>query len=339
MKELVAHELEAWLASPVRFVELSPESVLFEHFRDPDAHGFNRLRAPTIAHALALASEDWHAVFPLRVFSELEALLTIESSSVGGGYEEELDDVTLVVRQLGSALEIRRLTDERLAAERTQAEQERLTMLGMVAASLAHELKNPLSSMKALAQTVQEELSRETPNSEQAKDLGLIVEQVDRLNGIAREVLDFSRPSPSGDGTAVHGVIESAAYVLDHEARRRGIRIDVSGVTLRSAVPGSPATWQTVVFNLTLNAIRHAPNGSVVTLRLLESEDRVTFECENQGEAIPDEVASRLFEPFVSKATGGTGLGLALVDQRVREMGGTIELDNVPDRILFRVIL
>jgi len=190
--------------------------------------------------------------------------------------------------------------------------------------------------MKALAQTVQEELARDDANSEQAKDLGLIVEQVDRLNSVAHEVLGFSKPGASTESTELAAIIESAAYVLDHEARRRGISIDLDGVSDGSDAPGMPSTWQTVVFNLMLNAIRHAPDGSRVRLRLTQIGDDIMFECENQGPAIEEDVASRLFDPFVSGASG-TGLGLALVDRRVQELGGVIEIVNEPDRIVFRV--
>ncbi len=125
-------------------------------------------------------------------------------------------------------------------------------------------------------------------------------------------------------------------YVLDHEARRRGISIDLDAVADKSLAPGAPSTWQTVVFNLMLNAIHHAPDGSTVQLRLSQNGDEILFECENQGPAIEEDVASRLFDPFVTGASG-TGLGLALVERRVQEIGGVIELINEPDHIVFRV--
>jgi signal transduction histidine kinase len=340
-KELAASEIGRWVGASARFLD-APEpgaALLWSYFEDPRTRAFNRLRAPTATLADALVACELHAVFPVRVGGELEAVLAIPSSAVGGGYEDgEMESIGVVLSQLASTIEIRRLLDARLAAERAQTEHERLSMLGMVSASLAHELKNPLSSMKALAQTVREELERADAASEQAKDLALIVEQVDRLNGVAREVLGFSKPSPSAASTELGGVIASAAYVLDHEARRRGISIDRDGVTHGDA-PGPPSTWQTIVFNLMLNAIRHAPDGSTVTLRLDNRGDDVTFECENRGPAIEDDIASKLFDPFVSGASGtsGTGLGLALVERRVREIGGVIDLVNEPDHIVFRV--
>lgn len=338
-KALVASEVSRWIGTETRFLS-APEpsaAILWTYFGEPDTRAFNRLRAPTVILAEALLAGELHAVFPIRASGNLESVFAIPSSAVGGGYEDgEMESIQLVLSQLAAAIEIRRLVAARLAAERSQAEHERLSMLGMVSASLAHELKNPLSSMKALAQTVHEELSRDDADGDQAKDLALIVEQVDRLDGVAREILGFSRPGPNAESTKLAGIIESSAYVLDHEARARGISIELGAVSHGIEAPGTPSTWQTVVFNLMLNAIRHAPDGSTVGLRLASQDNAIVLECENQGPVIDPEVASRLFDPFVSGASG-TGLGLALVERRVHELGGVIELDNEPDHIVFRV--
>jgi signal transduction histidine kinase len=339
IKTLVASEVGRWIGTKTRFLS-APEpsaALLWSYFGEPSTRAFNRLRAPTVVVADALVAAELHAVFPIRVAGNLEAVFAIPSSAVGGGYEDgEMESIQLVLSQLAAAIEIRRLIEARLAAERSQTEQERLSMLGMVSASLAHELKNPLSAMKALAQTVHEELSRENADSEHAKDLTLIVEQVDRLNGVAEEVLGFSRPGPKAESSELPGIIESSAYILDHEARARGITIDRDAIPNETEAPGSPSTWQTVVFNLMLNAIRHAPDGSTVSLRLTRDDDDIVFECENQGPVIDEAVAARLFDPFVTGANG-TGLGLALVERRVRELGGVVELDNAPDHIVLRV--
>ena len=332
--KLASDEVKRWIGAETRW---SDNSEIWSHFREPGTKAFNRLRAPSPPLANALVEEKLHAVFPLRIGGELESVFAIASSAVGGGYEDgEMESIQLVLSQLAAAIEIRRLLDARLAAERSQAEQEKLSMLGMVSASLAHEVKNPLSSMKALAQTVREELDKEEAHREQAEDLRLIVEQIDRLNGVAREVLGFARPGAHSDKTPLGEVIESAAYVLDHEARRRGITIDHEAVRNGAQARGTPATWQTVVFNLMLNAIRHAPDGSTVRVRLRVEDDALVFECANEGPPIAEDITAHLFDPFVS-GEGGTGLGLALVERRVRELGGHIDLVNERDNILFRV--
>ena len=339
MRELAAREIGQWLATRAWF--LPPHGALLEHFADPEARAFNRLDAPSGRLAALLHRADLQAAFPLRVAGELSGILVVEISPAAGGYQQgDMETVQLVLRQLAAALELRRFLDERLSAERRLAERERLSLLGMVAASLAHELKNPLSSMKALAQTVHEELAAGAPDSEQAKDLEMIVEQIDRLHGVAREILDFARTPETHDGDGgvdLTTLLRRTLYVLDHQARRRGIEIEAAEVEDVGRVGGTPATWQTVLFNLILNASQHAPAGSRVRVRLSREDGAVLFATENDGPPIPPDLAGRLFEPFASGREEGTGLGLALVAQRVRDLGGTIEVINEPGRIAFAV--
>ena len=126
--------------------------------------------------------------------------------------------------------------------------------------------------------------------------------------------------------------------MLGHEARRRGIEIEAAEVGDVGRVDGTPATWQTVLFNLILNASQHAPAGSRVRVRLARENGVVLFATENAGPPIPPDLAGRLFEPFASGGRDeGTGLGLTLVAQRVRDLGGTIEVTNEPGRIAFTV--
>lgn len=340
MRELTAREIGQWLATRARFLPSAAElAVLWEHFAEPQAHAFNRLDAPTPRLAALLQRADLQAAFPLRVGGELTGVLVVEISPAAGGYQEgDMETVQIVLRQLATALEVRQLLEARLATERRLAERERLSLLGMVAASLAHELKNPLSGMKALAQTVREELAAADPSSEQARDLGMIVEQIDRLHGVSREILDFARAPDAADlGVDLTALLRGTLYVLGHQARRRGVELDAAGVEEVGAVGGTSATWQTVLLNLLLNAAQHAPAGSTVGVRLRRNGGGIVFATENAGPAIPPEIAGRLFQPFVTE--NGTGLGLALAAQRVRELGGTIEVTNEPGRIVFQVRL
>jgi len=350
MMDLATGELGRLLTTEVSFLPKPSEpgengsvARLWDHFGDEDREAFNRLDVPSSDLASILVLQDLHAVFPLRVRGNLREIVSLRASATGAGYQEgEMEVVRLVLRQLAASLELRQLLEVQLANERRQAEQERLRMLGLVSASLAHELKNPLSSMKALAQTVREELKNENPASVQSRDMDLIVEQIDRMSAVAREVLGFSRVEP-GSEADLASLVESASYVLEHEARRRGITMDCSGVREVGQAPGSSATWQTIVFNLILNAIHHAPKGSNVGIRLQRDGERLCFETENSGPAIAEEIRQRLFEPFISGGAddtdSGTGLGLALVGRRVRELNGTVALINEPQHIVFRVSL
>ncbi len=348
--DLTTRELRRLLATEVSFLPKPSKSGangsvarLWEYFGGESREAFNRLDVPSSDLASILVLLDLHAAFPLRVRGALKGIVSLGASATGAGYQEgEMEAVRMVLRQLATSLELRQLLEAQLADERRQSEQERLRMLGLVSASLAHELKNPLSSMKALAQTVREELANENPASDQNRDMDLIVEQIDRMSGVAREVLDFSRVG-HGQKADLASLVESASYVLEHEARGRGITMDCSGVREVGQVRGSPATWQTIVFNLIVNAIHHAPKGSKVGIRLQRDGRQLCFETENSGPTIAEDICHRLFEPFVSGSVddsdSGTGLGLALVGRRVQDLGGSVELVNEPNHIVFRVSL
>lgn len=145
-----------------------------------------------------------------------------------------------MIRQLAATLTLRRMMQARVAEEHRLAEQERLSLVGLISASLAHEIKNPLSSMKSLAQALREDLASDDPDSEGVADLDLIVEQIDRLDETSREIVGIARPRP-GETTDLEAVVRSALYVLQAEARKRGVEIDGSEVGGVGEVPGSAA--------------------------------------------------------------------------------------------------
>jgi len=339
----VADQISDWLVTRARF--LGPptdgdrgEALLWRYFQRSAAVAFNRLSTPSNRLAAALGRTHLHAVFPLRVGGVLEDILGLEVSATGGGYQDgEMESVRLVLRQLTGVLQFRRLADARVAQERVMAEKERLSMLGMVSASLVHEVKNPLSSIKVLAETVGEELSATNPDSEQAEDLRLIVAQIDRLNSVAQEILGFARApqqSSRSSGVDLSRLITDTVAVCRYHAKTRAVEVSTEiQPTLR--VAGTAAGWQTIALNLINNAIEHAPGGSSLKVRLSGDTESVLFETENAGPAMAPEIEERLFEDFVS--TGGTGLGLGLVTRRVAEIGGEITVGNTEDRITFRV--
>jgi signal transduction histidine kinase len=332
---VVSERLGEWLGTTVRMVgREAAGAALAAYFSAPTHRGGDLVDAPPVLAEL-LARGGFHAAFPLRVGDRLEQVLVIEGGVAGGGVREgERETVELVLAQLATVLELRHLAAERLAAERRAAEQERLGTLGLVAASLAHEVKNPLAAMKALAQTVHEELA--ASSAEQAADLAVIIAEIDRLEAVTREILGFARPR-GDESTVLRDVVAGAVYILRAEARRRGVTLEDGAVEEVGVVPGSAAGWQSVVFNLILNAVQHAPDGTPVTVSLARAGGTILFETVNGGPAIPAAIADRLFEAFVSD--GGTGLGLAIAARRAAALGASLAVANHEGDVRFRLTL
>lgn len=345
-----AEELGSWLGGDTTFLPPPDEkpdvAPFWTHFAGSDAQVVHRLAPPSSQLASLLSRQRLHAVFPLRVDGELEGLLALSTSASGGGYSDgELEAVRLVMRQLAGTLALRRLVTARIAEERRLVEQERLGMLGLVSASLAHEIKNPLSSMKVLAQALREDLASAGTDPGDAEedarrradgvaDLDVIVEQIDRLHQTTREILGLARPDSGGE-TELTALVASALYVLQAEARKRGALLTRTGMDDVGTVAGSAAAWQTVIFNLVLNALEHSGGGETVEVRLARDEGGVVFTTSNPGQPLSEEDRRRIFEPFVS--TGGTGLGLPLVARRVAELGGSVDVGAEDGRVIFEV--
>lgn len=321
----------------------SPEEGLedlWRYFRDSGESMVTRHGAPSPELARSLGKAGLHAAYTLRVDGAVEVVLGLPATAAGGGYADgQLEAVRLACRQLAGSLALRKLAESRIAQERLQEGQERLSMLGMVAASLAHEVKNPLSSMKALAQTLREDLATAVAQqgslpAEGVEDLDHIVGQIDRLNRTTVEILGLARPA-QGAVTELAELVASTLYVLKAEARRRAVEIDSSGLQEGATVAGTAAAWQTVIFNLVLNALEHTDSGGTVKVLLEHRSDSLVFATANPSEPRSEGEIEQLFQPFVT--SGGTGLGLPLMARRVRELGGRVRVRWEDGELRFEV--
>ncbi|MEM8934086.1 MAG: HAMP domain-containing sensor histidine kinase, partial [Acidobacteriota bacterium] len=338
-----AAALTDWLGTEASFLARDDTTdALWSGLENTRLEIVDRLHRTPATLVRALDRLDLHAVVTLRVGGDLRGVLGLAASATGGGHgAAELDAVHLVLRQLAGVLALQDLAERQVEAERQAGEQERLGLLGLVSASLAHEIKNPLSAIKALAQGLHAERAAEDPHGDDALDLAAIVEQIDRLDQTTREILGFARPR-DGSRTELAGLLRSAVYVLRAEARKRAVEI-VARDGGSVEVDGSPAAWQTIVFNLLKNAVDHTPADGAVEIDLSHDGHQTLLDVANPGRIEPA-VRDRLFEPFITARDEGTGLGLSLVARRVAEVGATITvLDDPPrrsdgvERVIFRV--
>jgi two-component system, NtrC family, sensor histidine kinase HydH len=218
---------------------------------------------------------------------------------------------------------------------------DRLKALGEIAAGLAHEIRNPLAGMKGALEIVG---SRVTPGTPEAEFAGVAATEVERLDNLVGEFLAYARPrDPEFRRVAVRDVVDPVIALLTPQAERVAV----------SLVPVLPAEdvqcrmdaeqMRQVVFNVTINAIQASPAGGAVEVAVNREAGAVTIAVSDQGPGIPPDAAARLFEPFFTTRTNGTGLGLA-VSQRIvaahdgllsvgsREGGGTRVMIVLPDQ-------
>ena len=256
---------------------------------------------------------------------------------------EEWDLLGTLCNQIALAVENTRLVERRLHLERRMYEAERLSALGLLSASIAHEVKNPLSSIKAITTVLREDLANDATKS---GDLTVVLNEIDRLGRVVDRLLRFAQPK---QGDAFHpvdlkAVLGDVVLILSHEAERRNVEIR-SEVGEGLVVRGDPEDLKEVFFNLILNGIQameEADDGTErrLTVRAGHSDGRVAVRVSDTGPGIQDEALSHVFEPFFTTKSSGTGLGLAIVKRDVERMGGSIAVANEnPDGAVFEVQL
>ena len=231
--------------------------------------------------------------------------------------------------QLPGALDLCRLIDEKVRLERELAERERLALLGQMAASISHNLKNPLGSIKTILQVQME--NPELPESLRG-ETQIVLDEVGRLSAKLNQLLQFSRPAVLGGSATAScdaaAVIEEVAGVLRHEAERRGVvlelRLGMNGV--RTAVAADAVS--DIVSNLIVNALEATPRGGCVNIATTAKNDACVLTVEDSGPGISPEARAKLLQPFFTTKTQGTGLGLAIVARRVAEFGGKLEWES-----------
>jgi signal transduction histidine kinase len=266
--------------------------------------------------------------FPILQGNRTIGTLSVDShgSSISGETKVALE---FLCDQLPGALDLCRLIEEKLRLERELAERERLALVGQMAASISHNLKNPLGSMKTILQVQMENPELPEPIRGETK---MVLEEIGRLSTKLNQLLQFSRPAVRGGSVAGNSearvVVEEVAGVLSHEAEKRGVKLQtkVSGNNFKVAT--SAEALHDILSNLVVNALEAAPRGGSVLVVADSSDGECVITVEDDGPGIPAALQEKILQPFFTTKSQGTGLGLAIVARRVAEVGGKMNCES-----------
>jgi len=252
--------------------------------------------------------------------------------------EEEASALALLIDQLAATMHNRDMQRARLLAERRALQNEKLSTLGLLAGSIVHEIKNPLSSIKTIATVMAEELG---PENKHAEDLTIILGEVQRLANSTGELLDFARPKSSAESSSLlPKVLRSTSRILRHLASARRIQLSVEWDENLPPVRLSEEKLQEIFFNLLSNAIDAVGENGKISVRSHRENGHIISEVEDDGTGIDAAIADQVFQPFATTKATGTGLGLFAVRRRIDEAGGKIEYSAGPERgTIFRIYL
>jgi two-component system, NtrC family, sensor histidine kinase PilS len=225
----------------------------------------------------------------------------------------------------GLIISFQDLTEVR-ALEEAARRQDRLAAVGRVAAGIAHEIRNPLASMRGCIQVLRSDLDSD---SSQAQLMEIILRESDRLNQIIADFLTYARPRNTQLAPVdLREPLTETFTLLRHSPEIR------DGHILEEDLPAEPvmvsadaSQLKQVFWNLSRNALQAMPEGGTLRAELQRAAAgrlRITFK--DTGAGMTPEQVEHLFEPFSSSTTGGTGLGLSIVYQIIRDHGGTINV-------------
>jgi signal transduction histidine kinase len=210
-------------------------------------------------------------------------------------------------------------------------EREKALLLEKMAPVLAHEIRNPLGSIKGAAQV----LRAEAESEEQQNLLDVITQEVNRLNRVVGQFLDYARPfSPDLRPASVNEVVEKALSVIEANSIAAGVDIQWELHPHLTPVPMDRELVHQVILNIAINACEAMPGGGTLTVRTsrIESDtgDAVGIAIRDTGPGIPRETLRQIFTPFFTTKERGVGLGLAVCERIIRAHGGRIRVKSVP---------
>ncbi len=235
---------------------------------------------------------------------------------------------------IGTSAIVRDITRRKLLEEKL-LHAERLAVVGRMAAQVAHELRNPLSSISLNAELLADELSA-IPVEQQSEAktlLDSITREIDRLAAVSEEYLQFARlPEFAPAPTDVALLVEDLAEFAEIELTRAGVKVSVEANPVPNISVDRKQLRQALL-NLIRNALEAMDDGGTLTLRTGASEagDCVEISVADTGRGVVDSATEHMFEPFFSTKDGGTGLGLSIARRIAHEHGGELTWRNSPE--------
>jgi signal transduction histidine kinase len=248
-------------------------------------------------------------------------------SAISGEASAALD---FLAEQLPAVIELCRVIEQKLALERELDERERMALVGQMAASISHNLKNPLGSMKTILQVQLENSSLPT---DARRDLSMVLSELDRLSAKLNQLLQYARPAVRVSAAApsrvdVGAAAEQVVSLLRHDAERRGVRLTLRDESGGALVGGPQEALADILSNLVVNAIEAMADGGAISVGVERDAQEVVSVVSDDGPGIGAENRANVFRPFFTTKPSGTGLGLAIVERRVLELGGSVTCES-----------
>jgi signal transduction histidine kinase len=276
----------------------------------------------------------YRVLFPLRGMVADARLFRGDRSDHSN--DSDIDELRIMGNHLRNLMSDVSDTRSRLEHSRDRLiAAEKLASVGKLAASVAHEIRNPLTAIKMWLFSIREAAEG---NAELERKLRIVSEEISRLEGIVRDLLEFSRPPAlHTQPHCVHEMIDHTLVLLSPRLVERGIHVQHPVSKELPPVIADAAQFRQVLLNLFENAVDAMPGGGEIRITTTVENDAngqrmaVVRICDS-GHGMPQDVQRRVFEPFFTTKESGTGLGLCIAAQVMARHGGALVLESSTDK-------
>ncbi|MBP5470155.1 MAG: PAS domain-containing protein [Candidatus Riflebacteria bacterium] len=204
---------------------------------------------------------------------------------------------------------------------------DKLSAIGVLAAGIAHEIRNPLTGMKMIVQLLESDFKEDDNRRE---PLEIIQREIDRLEKIIGSLLDFARPSkPKVVDVAPIDIVNDCYMLIKNQLNKQQITFEIKQAENCPLTTADPDQLKQVFINIMVNAIQAIGRNGKLTVYIEPVDGRVKIAFEDTGCGIPHEKLRDIFNPFMTTKEDGTGLGLPMAQRTVEEHGGTLEVQSV----------
>ena len=210
--------------------------------------------------------------------------------------------------------------------EKEVARSRHLNAIGSLAAGVAHEIRNPLSSIKGFAVYFKQRLSGNRDDEETAD---IMIAETERLNRVISQLIEFARPlTLKKEKTALAGLVRQTVKLVEAEAQKNNVQIDMRVPEDMPEVEIDPDKIKQVFLNIFLNALAAMPGGGRLSVELAQAQDALEMVITDTGTGIDEKDLPRIYDPYFTSKPAGTGLGLAVVQKIMEAHGAMLKIES-----------
>ena len=285
---------------------------------------------------LVLETHRVALVVPLIALNRLTGMLFLSDKEDGNAYSRaEIDTLLMLAGQASFAVENAVMTQFQEERLKKLFHADKLATVGELAAGAAHEIRNPLTSIRSTVQFLKKDLPPEKHGYVEG-----VIEEVDRIDGIIRGLLSLSKSSELHlSRVDLREALQQTLLLLDPELKRNRIAVNQEMMIGDPTVEADQAQLKQVFLNVLLNSVQSMPGGGTITVHMAdrpdgkreESIESVRVTLSDNGPGMPEETIRRVFDPFFTTKENGTGLGLSITYGIVHGHGGEIDIASKTD--------